>query len=104
MRRRVMLLWFVLAASASAEAWSPVRSVKDLTFLTRDGCMNTPKMRANLDQALQTLHWPADYQVVDSGTLEATDARTAYPTPTLLYKGRDIFGMPVPKPPYKEPT
>jgi hypothetical protein len=104
MTRRALLLWLVFAAWTSAEASSPVRSMKDLTFLTRDGCVNTPKMRANLDQALKALSWSTDYQVLDSGTLQTTDARRAYPTPTLLYKNRDIFGMPVPKPPYDEPT
>jgi len=80
------------------------RSMKDLTFLTRDGCVNTPKMRANLDQALKALGWSTDYQAIDIGTLPADDARTGYPTPTLLYKNRDLFGMAVPNPPYPEPT
>jgi hypothetical protein len=104
MRRRAILLGLIFAAWTSTEARAPVRSMKDLTFLTRDGCMNTPKMRANLDSALKALNWSTDYRVIDSGTLQATDARTAYPTPTLLYKDRDIFGLPVPKPPYDEPT
>lgn len=78
--------------------------MKELVFLTRDGCVNTPKMRANLEAALKALKWATDYQVIDIGTLPATDVRTGYPTPTLLYTARDIFGMPVPKPPYSEPT
>ena len=82
----------------------PARSMKDLTFLTRDGCAQTPVMHANLDKALQALKLATDYKVVDIGTLPAADARTGYPTPTLLYKGHDLFGFPVPKPPYNEPT
>ena len=78
--------------------------MKALTFLSRDGCVNTPKMRANLDAALKALNWATDYQVIDIGTLPATDVRTGYPTPTLLYNKRDIFGMPAPKPPYNTPT
>jgi hypothetical protein len=78
--------------------------MKELTFLSRDGCVNTPMMRTNLDASLKGLKWAADYQVVDVGTLAATDVRSGYPTPTLLYRGRDIFGMPVPKPPYNTPT
>jgi hypothetical protein len=35
---------------------------------------------------------------------EASDVRSGYPTPTLLWKGRDIFGMPVPKPPFNAPS
>jgi hypothetical protein len=78
--------------------------MKDLTFLTRDGCVNTPRMRANLEKALKALSWTTDYQIIDIGTLPATDVRTGYPTPTLLYKNRDLFGLPIPKPPYNEPT
>jgi len=78
-------------------------SVKaDLVFLTRDGCVNTPDMMFNLDDALKA--WPIDYQVIDTGTLPASDVRTGYPTPTLLWKGKDIFGMPAPKPPYDVPS
>ena len=79
-------------------------TMKDLTFLTRDGCVNTPDMLANLDDALKALGWPTDYQFIDIGKLPSTDVRTGYPTPTLLYKGHDIFGMPVPKPPYDIPS
>ena len=80
-------------------------SVKpDLVFLTRDGCVNTPDMVNNLDDALTALGWPKDYQFIDIGKLPATDARTGYPTPTLLWKGKDIFGMPAPKPPFPEPS
>ena len=80
------------------------RSVKDLTFLTRDDCVNTPDMMFNLDDALKALGWANDYQFINIGKLAKTDARTGYPTPTLLWKGRDIFGMPVPKPPYDVPS
>jgi hypothetical protein len=45
-----------------------------------------------------------DYQFIDLDTLPASDARRGYPTPTLLYRGRDLFGMPVPAPPFPEPT
>ena len=41
----------------------------------------------------------AGYDVVDQDTLPETDVRRGYPTPTLLYADRDIFGMSVPKPP-----
>ena len=79
-------------------------SMKDLTFLTRDGCVNTPDMVVNLDDALIALKLRRDYQVIDIGTLPKTDPRTGYPTPTLLWKGKDIFGMAAPKPPYNVPT
>jgi hypothetical protein len=35
---------------------------------------------------------------------ECTDPRTGYPTPTVLYKNRDLFGMPPPTPPFPEPS
>lgn len=79
-------------------------SMKDLTFLTRDGCVNTPDMLNNLDDALIALKLRRDYQVVDIGKLPKDDPRTGYPTPTILWKGQDIFGMSAPKPPYDVPT
>jgi hypothetical protein len=79
-------------------------SMKDLTFLTRTGCVNTPDMLVNLDDALIALELRRDYQVIDIGTLPKNDPRTGYPTPTILWKGKDIFGMSVPKPPYDVPT
>lgn len=79
-------------------------SMRDLMFLTRDGCVNTPDMVNNLDDALKALGWPNDYQYVDIGKLPETDPRTGYPTPTLLWKGKDVFGMAEPKPPYDVPS
>jgi hypothetical protein len=78
--------------------------MKHLAFLTRDGCRNTAEMRANLDAALIAQGWPTDYLCIDIGKLPDSDVRTGYPTPTLLYKGRDLFGMPVPQPPYDAPS
>jgi len=42
--------------------------------------------------------------VVNIGTLPKNDRRRGYPTPTVLYKGAEIFGMPPPMPPFPEPT
>ena len=74
----------------------------DLVFLTRDGCVNTTTMRARLDAALSSLGLPTDYQFIDAGALPTMDARAGYGTPTVLYRGRDLFGLvepPVPPPP-----
>lgn len=80
-------------------------SVSDLTFLTREGCSNTPVMRERLDQALARLGLsPNGYQVIDLATLPDTDPRRGYPTPTLLHSGRDLYGMPEPQPPLPTPT
>jgi hypothetical protein len=79
-------------------------SMKDLTFLTRDGCVNTPDMVNNVDDALKALGLKNDYQYIDIGKLPKTDVRTGYPTPTVLWKGKDLFGMAQPKPPYDVPS
>lgn len=92
-------------ATAQQRRDVPASLANELTFLTRDGCVNTPDMVNNLDEALKALGWPRfDYQYVDIGKLSAKDVRTGYPTPTLLWEGRDIFGMPVPKPPFDVPS
>jgi hypothetical protein len=80
------------------------RSTRELVFLTRVGCAQTPQMKANLDAALDRLKWPHDYRVIDIGTLGQADPHVGYPTPTLLWRDADIFGMPVPVPPYPVPT
>ena len=79
-------------------------STKGLVFLTRGGCVNTTVMRRNLDEALKALGLAARYEVVDQDTLAESDVRRGYPTPTLLYADRDIFGMSVPKPPLPAST
>ena len=78
--------------------------MKDVVFLTRDGCVNTVTMRANLDAALRALGLPADYQFIDADTLKASDPRVGYGTPTVLYAGHDLFGMEEPAAPYPPPT
>ena len=88
--------------SATAPAAGPTTS--GLVFLTRGGCVNTTVMRRNLDEALKSLGLAVGYDVVNEDTLPETDVRRGYPTPTLLYADRDIFGMPVPKPPLPGPT
>ena len=97
--------WLLLLLPVLMTMTDAPRTVKtNLVFLTRDGCVNTPDMVNNLDDALNALHWPKDYQYIDIGKLPKTDIRTGYPTPTLLWKGKDLFGMPVPTPPLPEPA
>lgn len=99
------IVGLVLLAVTASGAVTAQKSMKDdLTFLTRDVCVNTPDMVVNLDEALKGLGWQTDYQYLDIGKLPKTDARTGYPTPTVIYKGKDIFGMPVPTPPFPEPS
>lgn len=75
-----------------------------IVLLTRDGCVNTETMRARLDEALARLAWPADYGLIDADTLPSSDPRGGYGTPTVLYAGRDLFGMPEPPAPPPSPT
>lgn len=75
-----------------------------LAFLTRSGCANTAVLRANLDEALRTLGPDARYDVIDLDTLPETDPRRGYPTPTVLRDGRDLFGLPEPRPPFPDPS
>ena len=76
----------------------------DLTFLTRDGCVNTPDMSLNLDDALRALGMGIDYPMVNLASLAQNDPRIGYPTPTILIHNRDIFDMPEPAPPFPEPA
>lgn len=101
MARPLVMLTLMLAATAAP---TKPTTMKGLTFLTRDGCVNTPDMVNNLDDALKSLGLPPDYAYVNIGTLPSADVRTGYPTPTVLWKGRDIFGMSVPKPPFDVPS
>src|SRR5262245_3914167 len=98
-RLGVMLAVVVLASGAGKPT-----TLKDLEFLTRDDCVNTPDMMTNTDDALSALGWPHNYNVVNIGKLKSTDVRTGYPTPTLLWKGKDVFARPAPKPPYNVPS
>ena len=43
--------------------------MKELVFLRRDGCVNTPDMVNNLDDALKALGLPNDYQYIDIGSV-----------------------------------
>jgi hypothetical protein len=88
-------LFIVLAIIFVAEPVRPVErlSVRDLVFLTRDGCGNTARMRSSLDQALKSEALPTNYVLVEVDKLQASDRRRGYGTPTVLYKNLDIFGM-----------
>jgi hypothetical protein len=91
MRRLFIVFAIILVAL-------PVRplerfSVRDLVFLTRDGCANTTRMRSYLNQALESLALPTNYELIDADKLDPSDHRRGYGTPTLLYKNHDLFGM-----------
>lgn len=106
---RALLSSLLLITSActtppTARETSAAEASATLVFLTRGGCVNTDTMRARLDEALRSMRSTLEYAVVDLDTLAETDARRGYPTPTLLYGNRDVFGLPEPQPPLPEPT
>jgi hypothetical protein len=76
----------------------------ELVFLTREGCVNTPVLLENLRQAAEIFDPPLKYVVVDQGTLLLSDARIGYPTPTILFNERDLFGLPQPSQPFPAPS
>lgn len=78
--------------------------VPAIEFLTRDGCVATDRMRANLDLALKKLNRSVKYTVTDVDTLDATDSKRGYGTPTVLVNGQDLFGMPAPEAQEHAPT
>ena len=98
-----MLLAILVALSAACNG-SPENTVTSVVFLTRDGCLNTGKVRARLDEALRRLDVGLDYRVIDLDTLTADDKRTGYGTPTILHGRRDIFGLPEPMAGQATPT
>ena len=93
------------ATGEKDSAMSTPAATVTLEFLTRDGCVNTPKMRQHLSAARQAM--PGTKLVVkelNQADLEPGDARGGYPTPTVLMDGEDLFGLPQPTPPYPRPT
>ena len=89
MTRIAFGLCIALILSGCAEQSAP----KSLVFLTREGCVNTAMMRANLDDALRATGQPLQYEVIDLDLLPANDGRRFYPTPTVLYGSEDLFGL-----------
>jgi hypothetical protein len=75
-----------------------------VVFLTRDGCANTPTLLANLKDAAESFDTPINYELIDQGTLLPSDPRAGYPTPTILYNNRDLFGLTEPTPPFPAPS
>jgi hypothetical protein len=94
------------------EGWTEVASVttphggrsfvyESLAFVAPLDCMYAPALILNLNDALHVLDWPTDYQFIDTDCLSPLDSMRGYPSPTLLWKGIEIFGLPEPTPPFK---
>ena len=78
--------------------------MNDLVLLTRADCSNTATMHSHVAAALTALKLPTDFLVLDLAGVATNDPRGGYPTPTLLYRSRDLFGMAEPPLPHPEPT
>jgi hypothetical protein len=103
MRPLLFAMAFVLLGACAASVPGGGQSA-GLVFLTREDCANSARMRANLDEALRRMGLGPDYRVIDVATLADDDPRRGYPTPTILYTNRDLFGIPEPRPPLPEPA
>jgi hypothetical protein len=73
----------------------------DLTFLARNDCVYMLDLRCNLNDALNVMGSSTDYQVINTDALPSADVRKGYPSPTILWRGKEIFGLPVPTPPFR---
>ena|SRR6516164_62414 len=101
MRRRLITLALLVSSQVGA---SERFSSRDLVFLTRNGCVNTARMRSALDESLKSLKLPADYVLIDVDRLSTSDRRRGYGTPTVLYRNRDLFGLSEPPASTKAPS
>ena len=110
MFRRTVVSSLLLIACACTTEWTARQPPPDgasasmLVLLTRGGCATTERMRTRLDDALRAMGSTLKYEVLDLDAVPESDARRGYPTPTLLYGNRDVFDLPVPQPPFPEPT
>jgi hypothetical protein len=75
-----------------------------LTFVTCSGCSTSGLLRRRLHEALMSLGLKPVFEIVDIESLPRTDPRRAYPAPSVLWGGRDLFGMAEPPAPYPMPT
>lgn len=101
MRLKLLMGVSVLVMSACGSAPTPEGGI---VLLTRAGCVDTDTMRVNLETAARALAPPAEFTVIDLDALPGDDIRRGYPTPTLLFANRDVFGLAVPTPPLPQPT
>ena len=99
-RERVRHGWSELPPTVARHA-KPTPIMDDLALLARSDCVYLLQFRSQLNDALNVLGASMGYNLIDMDALPATDARRGYPSPTLLWRGKDIFGMPVPTPPFR---
>ena len=103
-RKQLLVCVLIAGVCACSPRSEPTAKPGGLVFLTRDWCPDSERLKSNLDAALAALHNASDYPVIDVDTLPASDPRGGYPTPTLLYANRDVFGMVEPPLPHEPAT
>lgn len=74
-----------------------MNSTVNIEVLGFTDCPNTPATRVNVAKAIAALGLAANVSYVDQERLPESDRRRAWPTPTVLVDGRDLFGMPAPQ-------
>lgn len=87
------------ASPAPADPASGAHAMHTLEILSFDGCPNTPPVVEATEAAVRSLG--DDWQLVrvDLEALPEDDLRRGYGSPTILYKGSDLFGQPAPSSP-----
>lgn len=75
-----------------------------LTLLTCSQCSAGAELRRRLHQALRQLGLKPVFSIVDVASLPRTDPRIGYPAPTVMWRERDLFGIPEVPAPYPPPT
>jgi len=81
--------------SQSKEQVAHMTTSHSIEFLYFDGCPNTPKLRETLELALNTTD--QHFTPIDMTTLDESDLRRGYGSPTILVDNQDLFGVPAPK-------
>jgi hypothetical protein len=98
-RREKLRDGWVEVARVTASSTKASFVFESLALVATAKCRYAPELMVNLNEALQLLNWPNDYQLIETDSLSEMDPIRGYPSPTLLWKGIDIFGMPEPSPP-----
>ena len=96
----ILLLALTACKSAdSADAEIGSTDMNTVVLLGFDGCPLTPLMKTRVEDAIEGLSPDVRLVVIDQNELDSEDLRRGYPAPTLLVRGRDLFGMQAPTSP-----
>ncbi len=71
----------------------------DVELLGFPDCPNTPVMRENLRDALESVGGGLTFRDVNQESLPESDIRRGWPSPTVLVNDADLFGMAPPATP-----